>query len=249
MSIRLIAKKVLFGLMVVGLFFFCLGVSMSMGTWLYLKNFIQGEVVIVPDLLGLTIEEARNRIERLDLVFHIDDGQRVYSDVIKKDRVYLQSPRPNRKIKSGRVIEVTISAGPEEKRIPHLRGETLNFSETLLSEVGKKPEIIARAPSSVFARGRVLDQNPKGGESPDLERPIALLISDGPDERWRLMPDLRGKDYAVVKAFLDRHEFRTLTKYDAEDETLGPVVLRQIPLPGFPVNKSQTITLIVNKDY
>ncbi len=249
MSFGHFIKKACFKSLVVGVVLSVFGTSIAIGAWVYIKNVIQGEVVTVPDLLGLTTEEARKRIENLDLVFKIDEGQKVFSHVIKKDRVYLQVPRPERKIKTGRIVEVTISAGPEEKLIPNLMGETLNFSRTLLKEVGREPDIISRTPSTLRGRGRVLAQNPQSGAPPDLSRSTALLVSDGQQYPSKVTPDFRGKDYAEVKAFLDRHEFRIVTKYRAEEEGLGPVVLHQEPEPGFAIDLSQTITLIVNKDF
>ncbi len=249
MAIRVFAKKVFLGSVLTGAASLVFGVILASCAWLYIKNTIQGEVVTVPDLLGSSIEDAQARVEDLDLVFQIEDGQKVFSNVIPADRVYLQIPRPGRKIKTGRIVEVTISAGPEKKLIPKLEGETLNFSSTLLKGVGKKVDILSRAPSSLQDRGRVLAQSPKAGEDPEILRSMALLVSDGEQYPWYVMPDLNGRDYETVKAFLDRHEFRMITRYQADDPDLGPVVLRQIPQPGFAVNKSQTITLIVNKDF
>jgi len=249
MSFSAIAKKVFFGSVLIGAASLVFGVVLAGSAWLYIKSTIQGEVVIVPDLLGNSIEEARARVDGLDLVFRVEDGQKVYSNVIPADRVYLQVPRPGRKIKTGRIVEVTISAGPEKKRVPNLEGETLNFSTTLLKGVGKKVDILSRTPSALQDKGRVLDQNPKGGDDPEILRSTALLVSDGEQHPWFVMPDLRGRDYELVKNFLDRHEFRMITRYRAEDQDRGPVVLRQTPQPGFAVNKSQTITLTVNKDF
>ncbi len=231
-----------------GLFSAFFGVVAVLVAWLYIKHVVQGRVVIVPELLGTTLSEAQKQIEAQDLIFRIDQGK-VFSNVIKKDHVYLQVPRPGRKIKTGREVVVTISAGPEEKRIPGLQGETLNFSRTLLKEIGKKPDILARMPSQTYPAGRVISQNLREGADPGLNIPMALLVSDGKPEAWYVTPDFIGRDYASVKAFLDRHEFRMITKYLEEDEGLGPVVIRQIPEPGFPINRSQTLTLMVNKDF
>ncbi len=124
MAIRVFAKKVFLGSVLTGAAFLVFGVILASCAWLYIKNTIQGEVVTVPDLLGSSIEDAQARVEDLDLVFQIEDGQKVFSNVIPADRVYLQIPRPGRKIKTGRIVEVTISAGPEKKADPQVgRGD------------------------------------------------------------------------------------------------------------------------------
>ena len=228
---------------IVGVFGVCLAAS----SWLYVKNVVMGEVVATPDLLGMTIEDARSQVEDMGLVLAIEE-QQVHSGVIAKDRVYLQTPRPGREIKTGRLVEITISAGPEEKLIPDLSGETLSFSRTLLKGVGKEVEVETRIPTSLEPKGRVLAQHPEPGADPGLNKELAVLVSDGSQEPYFVTPNLVGRDFSQVKQFLDRHEFRMIVKYQAEDSDLGSVVLHQAPAPGYPINKSQTITLIVNEE-
>jgi len=75
------------------------------------------------------------------------------------------------------------------------------------------------------------------------------LISDGAPEDWLITPDLTNRDFNQVKTFLEKQQIRYITKYRFGDENLGAVVLDQIPKAGYPFKRSQTITLVVNKDF
>ncbi len=249
MSFRASLKKIFRGSLIIGALVSLLGLAAVAGTWWRIKLAVEGETATVPELLGLTTQEAREKVEGLNLIFTVDRGQKVFTNVIEKDRVYLQAPRAGRKIKTGREIEVTLSAGPEKKLIPDLEGETLSFSKTLLDDVKVASRIVSRTPSLAAGKGRVISQHPQPGKPIGLRPDASLLISDGPQAEWYVAPDLVGRDYPSVKAFLDRHGFRVVTKYKTADEGLGQLVLQQTPRAGYPVNKSQTLTLIVNKDF
>ncbi len=242
-------KKLYHGSLLAALWGFLLVASIIFSTWFYIKSSVQGEVVEVPDLTGVPVEQARATVESLGLVFEIDKDQVIHSNVIEKDRVFLQAPRKGSRIKTERVVEVTLSAGPEIKRIPPLLGETLAFSQTLLNRVELSPTVLSRTPSPLAEKGRILSQVPEQGEETGLRPGVSLLLSEGPQQEWYVTPDFLNMDYEPVKSFLDENGIRVVTKYREADQDLGQIILQQIPKAGYPISKSQTMTLIVNKDY
>ena len=230
-----------------GIVFF--GACTTLTTWIFLKNQVIGRVVKVPDLYGLSGDEARARTESAGLTLIIDEARDVHSQVIARGDVLLQIPRPGRKVKSGREVVITLSAGPAQKRIPNLRGQTLNFSKNLLQQSELTVTTVSRSPTGKEPKGRVVNQHPGQGEELGLRAGVSLLISDGDQMKWYVMPDLKGRDYTTVKQFLDRNEFRVVTKYKVADPGLGQVILDQLPKAGYPIKKSENITLTVNKDF
>ena len=75
------------------------------------------EKVKVPDVVGLTTEEARKEIEERGFRFFISTEE--YSSQVEEGYVISQSPQKNNKIKKGTKINVVISKGEqteEEKR-------------------------------------------------------------------------------------------------------------------------------------
>lgn len=250
MSLRTVARKFFIGSLYLGVIALVFGLSGAFATWLYIKAEVQGEVVDLPDLFGKTEAEALDIAQMLELELVIDNTL-VHDKIVEKGRVLAQLPlnRDNRKIKKGRTIEITLSAGPEQKLIPEMLGETLSFSHELLTESGTVAQVVSRMPSNLDTRGRVLQQVPDSGKALDLRSGVSLLISDGPQAQYYVTPDLVGRDYLTVKNLLEKHELRMITRYRAQDAEMGQTILEQSPKPGFPLAQTQTITLIVNKDY
>lgn len=244
-----LAKRLFWGALLAGFFCLIFGMAGAFSTWLALKSEVQGKVISVPDLFFKSEAEASQICQSLGLILAVDRTQQVYSQVVPQDKVLLQVPRAGRKIKSGRRVEITLSAGPETKLVPDMVGQTLTFSKTLLDESGMKAAIISRTPSTQKAKGRTLAQIPEPGKTLGVRNGVSLLVSDGEQAPWYMMPKLEGKDYLTVKAFLDRHEFRVITRYRVSDPDLGQVILEQIPKHGYPISKTQTVTLVVNKDF
>lgn len=242
-------KKWLWRFALVGLGILVFGIGGIFGTWFFLKKQVKGQVVAIPDLYGLTEADARKQVEGMGLILMVDQSKDVFSSVIPEGQVLLQIPRPNRKVKSGRHVEITLSAGPKIAIIPNVKGETLSFAEVLLKQADTTAQVISRTPSNLGREGEVLNQYPAAGETLGLRRGTSLLVSMGPQPPYYVMPDLVGKTYNRARTFLDRHNFKVVSKYRSQDPKLGQVILEQIPKAGFPVTKSQHVTLVINKDY
>ena len=233
----------------IGLSLALFGLSMSLGTWVYIKFTVLGKVVIVPELSGLDIQEAKATLDNLGLLLRIDAEQKIHHQDIAQDRVFLQTPGLGRKVKTGTVVDVILSAGPELRKAPLMEGETLSFSSTLLQRVGVGISVLSRVPSALAGKGRVLSQAPHYGEAFGLRQGASLLVSDGAIPELYVMPDLEGRDFDAVKSTLEAHSFRVVAKYVFQNPEVGQVVLQQIPRPGYPVKSSDTITITVNKDF
>ncbi|CAM2068783.1 PASTA domain-containing protein [Sulfidibacter corallicola] len=249
MAFRKTLKKLLGTTVLVGLGFSLFIAGITLGTWFYIRHMVQGKVVEVPDLYGMTQVEAEKSLKARGLIPELDTQSTVHSQVIEKGNVLLQIPRPGHPVKAGRAIEIIMSAGPEKKLIPSMQGETLSYSQTLLQRAEAKAAVVSRIPSTLEEKGRILAQHPDAASEIGMRPGVSLLVSDGPPSKAYVMPDLIDRDFIKVKAFLDRFEFRVVTKYRAQDRGLGQVVLDQRPQPGYPITKNQSITLIVNEDF
>lgn len=248
MSFPRILGKLTKGFLFVGILVLIFVLSGAIATWLFLKNEVQGKVVAAPDLFDISENDARVVCSQSGLLMSID-ANREHSQLVEAGKVLLQVPREGRLIKAGRTIEVTLSAGPEQRTVPEMEGETLTFSQALLEESGMQAAIISRAPSQSWTKGRIMAQVPLPGGELGVLQGTSLLVSDGVQKPFYVMPKLLGRDYLTVKSFLDREDFRVITKYRVKDEDLGQVVLEQWPRAGYPIAKNQTVTLIVNKDF
>jgi eukaryotic-like serine/threonine-protein kinase len=89
---------------------------------------------VVPDLAGLTWEEAEAALVRLRLVaIRLDD---VFDPVVPEGEVASQSPMSPSRVARGAVVEVAISKGPDLIPFPNLSGTDLREAQRILAEVG-----------------------------------------------------------------------------------------------------------------
>ncbi len=127
--------------------------------WLVLKSmdiFTQhGDVYIVPDFDGQTIEQLSDKGYNDYFIFKIIDS--VYFKSKEKGTVVLQNPLPGSKVKQGRHIYLTIVAQtPETVLMPNLKNLSLRQALVTLESnellVGKLDYV------KYFARNAVVDQ-------------------------------------------------------------------------------------------
>jgi len=244
-----LVRRLFSGLVVVAVAVTFLAIGGVAATWLTIKSRIEGRVVTVPELFGMQEQEARQALEKLDLVMAIDEERPVHSNLVDEGRILLQVPRQGGEIKAGRVVEVTLSAGATRQLIPDLHGETLSFAGSLLDEVDTSFALVSRIPHAEVTEGRVLAQWPEPGGELGLRNRVSVLVADGAPRDEYVMPSLVGRDYLAVKTFLEEAGLRHVAKYRTEDVDLGQQILDQVPKAGFPVHGNRTITLTVNKDF
>lgn len=223
-----------------------MAVTGALATWVTIKTSIAGKVIEVPDFCGLPMDQAQQQAQSLGLVLNVNE-RRIHNNVVTTDHILFQNPNPGKQIKAGRTVDVTISAGPERKVIPDLIDKPINFAEILTAQAETEIIKISRT-YGPQRKGRIMAQSPDPGAEIGVQPGLSVLIAEGKDPVWYVTPDFRGKNFPEVKRFLDEHGFRVVAKFKDFEPGWGPIILRQIPQSGYPLNGDQTITLEVNKD-
>jgi serine/threonine-protein kinase len=111
------------------------GERVNLGSNVVLTISIGAEGVTVPNLINKTAEEAIATLTREGFTYsRIDD----YDEFIAVGNVFRQSPEANSVVEKGAMITLSISLGPEEKRIavPNLVGKTEMDAMATLAEMG-----------------------------------------------------------------------------------------------------------------
>jgi len=120
-------RQVLFGVIFVVLMFFLLKVFLSAYT-------NHGDSVPVPDLRGLTLDEAGEKLSASDLSYQVIDS--VFNEK-ERGTVLDQLPIPGSKVKENRIIFLTVnSMNPPMKVLNVKAGESLRVARTKLEILG-----------------------------------------------------------------------------------------------------------------
>ena len=207
--------------------------SVFIGLKIYTKH---GKAYAVPDLRGLTVEEAEMVTRARRLRFKVSDS--VFISHEARGTVIDQNPAPNFRVKENRTIFLTINAmNPERLPMPDVTGVSLRQARAIIETRGLEVGKLIYVPD--IALNNVLRQQYKGedikpGEMVIRGEKIDLVLGEGLSTRTTYVPDLL---YLTLEQARNRILESSLnlgaTLYDntieTEEDSLDAFVWRQRP--------------------
>jgi len=143
--------------------------------------------VIMPDLRGKSLREARFTLEKLGL--HIGLVEETPSEEFEIAKIIHQSFPEGQKLTRGTSVNIILSMGPEAGmiRVPSLLGKSLGEAERILRENSLNTGKINYRPSVSLLPNTIIDQYPSEdklialGGKVDLFVTSTISSSDNPD--------------------------------------------------------------------
>jgi len=213
------------------------------------KYFFVPEVT-VPDLKGMTLTEAKNELEKHNLVLG-DNPQYEFSDEYEEELIIDQDHKPNSKVKAGRVISVVISKGPERLEFPDVttNNPTLENAISIIKAAGFKEENISvvYSPHAIIDKDRVIGQDPGPKSIWPTSSPIKLYVSSGQQLAMGVMPDVTGYTSALAKQTLEAYNLIVIAKPEPSNEYPIDIVITTVPKPGQPVKQGSEVIIVVSQ--
>lgn len=199
-----------------------------------------GEVVEVPELVGLTVEEARGALEAADLTYRL--RSEVSHPRAPEGAVVAQSPLPGQLARPGAPVSVSVSLGPESRVVPDLRGVSDRQARIVLERLGFAVEVDSAR--SQVERGRVVETLPEAGSEMALPGEVTMVVSEGPEVAE--VPDLAGLHVDDVEDRLDEVglELGEVT-YDPEAFAAPGRVIGQSPPPEYALRVGGSVAVRV----
>jgi serine/threonine-protein kinase len=196
-------------------------------------------VVTVPNLDGLTIEQAQETLAEFELRLGAQTpeiSERPLGTVIA------QQPAPGEAIEQGQAVNITISTGREQSTVPQLVGLTsLDDVRIALSDFGLVLGTITEEDSNQPA-GYVLSQDPGEGTQLPAGSAVSIVISSGLVE----VPDVTGATEAQARSDLAQAGF-VVQIVEQESPVVPPgTVLAQSPQPGTQLERGSLVTITVS---
>jgi serine/threonine-protein kinase len=191
----------------------------------------------MPELLGLTLEQANQQI----MISHLTLGQvdEVFSDEVPLGQVVSASEKVGTPLKPATTINLAISKGPEPIPISDQAGQPREAAEAALSQAGFQVSVTEEHSKSVPA-GSVIRQEPASGTGKRGDT-ITLVISKGPV--MVAVPDVRGKDRASATADLKGAGFQVEIKYAVSSAVAFGMALATDPKAGVLAAEGSTVVL------
>lgn len=197
------------------------------------------EGVPVPDVRGLSFDEARETLKAAEL--GIKEVGTAYSDTVDKDLIVSQEPEAQQRVEKNTTIEVTISSGRESIEISDVVGQTEDSAVSALGSTFRYNKNYEY--SSDVAAGRVISQSPVGGSAGKEGDEVLLVISKG--EELVTVPDVTTtyKSEDQAKELLSELTVSVDSKYS---ERAADIVIGQSIPAGKQVAKGTAITITVS---
>jgi len=206
----------------------------------------KGERVSLPDLEGMTIEEARDALLKKKL-FLVQSGVHLH-EKYELGKIISQDPPRDSKVKINDIVKVVVSGGKEKIIVPRFVGKNLHNIGQSLRDPGLKKGKISQMHSSRYAAGKIISQYPAPGEEVGRDYQVSLLVSQGQQERKYLMPDLIGKRATSIIAELEKSGFNVGNlRYRHYPGLDSGIIINQSPSPGSRIQKRNLITMEVSK--
>ncbi len=233
-------KRILVYLLVIIAFFI---VGAIMANFVIMPMLVhRGREVIVPNVCNMSLENATKELEDRGLEGLV--SERRYDQIIEQGYIIIQEPLPDEKVKSGRIIHLTVSLGPQVIKVPFLTGVNIDKGELILKKLGFKIEKIEYVNSDTITRGEIIRTIPE----PDIELTkgdaIELIVSKGP---ILMMPDLTGKTQQDYEILLNKMGLILGEVKEVEGSGVKGSVIVQNPAPEEVVEPGDTVTLMVIK--
>ena len=140
----------------------------------------QADGIEVPDLKGLTFDEAKEQLNAKGLGIKKNAGT-VASDQYDEGQIVSQTPDALTKAEANTTVEVTLSSGKGEVSVPSVTGMDETTAYNTLTNSGFTP-VKDYAYSADVAQGNVIEQSPNAGSPAKAGDNVKIVISRGVEQ-------------------------------------------------------------------
>lgn len=202
------------------------------------------ETVVMIDLKGKTLSEAKKDLEKLGL--KVSESGTEISDEYEKGQIIDQDVAKGETVKTGTTVKVTVSAGTEEENakdvdVPDVTGKT---SDSAMSALEAKNLTVSREFefSNDVPAGQVIRQDPKSGTTVKEGSKVTIYVSQGSESIK--VPNVKGLTEANAKSALS--DFTVTTSTEHSDSVASGNVISQSIDAGQYVDKGTAITIVIS---
>ncbi len=136
----------------------------------------------VPNLVGLSTEDAVAQIEALELSANIQQTE----DPAPVGRVLSQTPSPGQKVKKGAQVTIFVSTGT--MAVPNVVGTARESAVTTLKKAGFKVTVTLDSAAEPSQSGLVTSQFPIGGSGAPRGSTVQISVGAPPSEPTTTQP-------------------------------------------------------------
>lgn len=202
------------------------------------------ETVKVPDVRGMTFEQAKAELKKYDLGIKKANKEEP-SNEYEKGQVKSQDPGADENVEKNSTVTVVISSGEEAEKVPvpDVIGKSEAEAEQLLQDAGFKVTQSEAQYSDDVAAGNVISTDPQPGTKADEGSTVRIVVSLGKEQVK--VPNLVGSSQTDAEAALSALGLVGSVSEEYSDKAAGTVI-SQDPASGKEVAKGSTVSYVVS---
>ena len=201
--------------------------------------------VVVPDLLGMTEEQAKAALRKKSLGYSV--SARKASDKYDAGEIMEQETKANTKVAKNTEIKVVVSTGAETKTVTvqDVVGQSESDAQKILEDSGLVVESQAKNDDSVEA-GKVISTDPVAGTELKEGSKVTMYVSHGAAKVE--VPGVVGWSSSDAQAAIQNAGLTvgSVSEKYSDDYEAGTVISTD-PASGTKVNKGSAVNLTVSK--
>lgn len=210
-----------------------------------LKDFFIVAEAIVPDLVGMHVDDAEVELEKDGLKLKID--KEIFSSEFDEGEIVSQNVKAGEKVKKGFTIGVTVSKGSELVKVPNLINRNITEIDAILSEYNLGEGEVKYQYSDTVEPNIIMNQSPEPYTEVEIGTKIDIVVSKGPENKPVLMPKLVGLKVKDAENALKAFNLNRGQKIEKpSDEYPEGYVIWQSVEPGVAVEPNTSVDIHVS---
>jgi beta-lactam-binding protein with PASTA domain len=195
--------------------------------------------IAVPDLVGMTKQEAENEVGN-DFKILVEDEVQGKEPV---DTIVSQDPENGGRAEKGSTISVTV-VGTQVADVPNVVGQGRDVAQSALQRAGFQVAV-EESESSLDAKGIVTGQDPQGGSSVETGSQVTITVGTGPSTVK--VPSVYGNTPDQATGILADYELElgTVSK-DYTSEVAEGQIFYQDPAQGESIEPGSSVAVTVS---
>lgn len=195
--------------------------------------------IAVPDLVGMTQQEAENEVGN-DFEIAVEDE---VEDKEPVDTIVSQDPENGGKAEKGSTISVTV-VGTQVADVPNVVGQGRDAAQGALEQAGFEVAV-EESESSFEDEGKVTGQDPQGGESEEVGSQVTITVGTGPSTVK--VPNLYGNTADQAADLLAQVDLELGTvSEDYSGEVAEGQIFYQDPAEGESIERGNAVAVTVS---
>lgn len=224
-----------------------LSIVVTAGTYLAMHFIVAPRLPVagidVPQLDGLTVEQARGLLEPRGLLLILDEERP--DDKAAPGTLVDQRPLAGSRLRRGEDVHAAVARATGMVKVPRLVGLQLDAAREALGEAKLKVGNVSETASADVPKGQVIASTPAAGLDARPDSGVDLHVSSGPGAQQ--VPSVIGKSKSTAKALLEKAGFVVGTlKYGNNDDLDSGTVIKQDPAANSQAAPGSKIDLTIN---